>query len=1223
MGSSNKKQKTGFRYSFDIHMGFGLPLDEICEIQASEKSAWKGSITTNGQVRINAPNLFGGDKGEGGLDGTLDVMFGEETQTPVAKLVAMLSQLGGIVPAFRGQTTAFYSGLITSNNPYPKPWKVLRRGGNRLWAPDLAWYPEKQFIWLADGQIKAMNPIHMLYLIYTGKRFRGRPRALMDDVAWRAAADAIYAEGLGLCLEWKRSDTFKTFRDTVLSHISAEIYLDRRKAQISIRLLRDDYDVASLPLFDEDSGLLDITRDESSSNDSSSVPSLMVVKYVDAIDGKTKQVKAVNSAVAMRDGGQTVQTKDYPGAPTGDIAGRLCLRDLRLATAGLKRFKVVLDRRGRDLEPGAPFRVRSTRRGIGEIVLRVGRFEDGTLLDGRVQVTALQDVFGLPASSYVAVPPAGWAPPDRVPHAVTIRRVFEVPYHSLAGTIDPANLLQLGTTATFVAAVGAAPTSLALSYDLTDRVGGSGAFVERDTGDWCPTGLLVGGLARELGPSSAMVTSFSRLEDVVVGSAAMIDDEIVRVDAINYDTGALTLARACGDTVPAMHAAGARIWFYDGFAAVDETTYSQGVSLQLQLLTNTSLGQLDPALASTDTLATQGRQGRPYPPAQFKVAGQLYPANVSSTLSVSWVHRDRLGQADQLIDATVGSIGPESGTTYSARLLKVGTGEVLASQTGITSALIVLSTTYSGQVTMELWSERGGLQSLQRYSHTFNYTSDAQLWTPAELSGLRLWVKADDLSNSVSGSELTGLNDLSGRGNSFTVYGGTVANRAKLISGGLNGRTVWRSGTDRLGSFVCTATDILAASNNVSGLTAAIVHRSYPSVAPAGVSNQMFVAARNGAATQARILLSAGNLGAGIRYTGGRRLDSDTNQAASDSVNHGTDWLVMVGVNDYANAKSTLSVNGVTTVLGSFQTVGNTSATNGSQVSIGHAGDGSAQAFGDYAEVVYFQGALSDSDRQKLEGYLAWGWGLADSLPSSHPYKSAPPPTTPDPNWTSVVSLLHFNGSDGSTSIQDMVGRTWTVHGAAKLTTGNKKFGSASLSLNGTDAFISADSTADLDFGSGDFTLEGWAYLPTGASVSNSPTIISKRPDYSATGRAWIEVWLNSSGGLEVGLASNASTWGLRLTASSNLSRDTWTAWALTKSGSTVRLFMGGALVASGTFSGALYFEASPVRIGADPGAAGAGTYFWNGQLDEMRITKGVARYTSAYTPLPREFPNA
>ena len=184
MGSSSSKPKVT-RYYFDIHMGLGLPLDELVEIRASDKQAWRGSITDNGQIFINAPELFGGDEGEGGLQGRMDVMFGEETQGVLPKLAAML---GGVAPAFRGFTSAFYSGLITTGNPYPKPWEVLRRGGNRLWGQEAPWYPEKQFIWLADGEIKAMNPVHILYQIRTSRLFRGWSRSIMDDAAWRSAA---------------------------------------------------------------------------------------------------------------------------------------------------------------------------------------------------------------------------------------------------------------------------------------------------------------------------------------------------------------------------------------------------------------------------------------------------------------------------------------------------------------------------------------------------------------------------------------------------------------------------------------------------------------------------------------------------------------------------------------------------------------------------------------------------------------------------------------------------------------------------------------------------------------------------------------------------------------------------------------------------------------------------------------------------------------------------
>ncbi|MDH0290573.1 hypothetical protein N7414_15725 [Pseudomonas sp. GD04087] len=776
MGTKNKAQTVGYRYSFDIHFGLGLPLDEICEIQASDKTAWKGSITANGQIRINAPNLFGGDKGEGGLDGTLDVMFGEEDQAPVAKLVSML---GGVVPGFRGITTAFYSGLVTSMNPYPKPWKILRRGGNRLWDNGAAWYPEKQFIWLADGKIKAMNPAHILYLMYTGSRFRGLPRTRMDDAAWRAAADKLYDEQLGLCLEWKRSDTFKTFRDSVLAHISAEVYLDRRQALISIRLLRDDYDVTSLPLFDEDSGLLEITRDEASSNDGSSVPSIMVVKYVDAIDGKSKQVKGVNSAVAARDGGQTVEAKDYPGAPTGEIAGRLLQRDLRIATSGLKRYKVVLDRRGRDLNPGQPFRIRSLKRGIGEVIVRVGRFEDGTLTDGRITITALQDVFGLPVASYIAVPPVGWLPPDREPRAVITRRLFEVPYRELAGVVDPANLASIGPTQAWLAAIAEAPTSMSMSYSMTDRVGATGSFVDRGVADWSPTGQLAALLPQAPGPSVVTLSNYSRLEDITVGMAAMVDDEIVRVDAVNYTTAVLTLARGCADTLPAAHAAGARIWFYDSFEAVDETSYTQGTTLQARLLTNTSIGQLDPALAGIDSLTFVGRQGRPYAPGLFRINGKsVGDSSITGPLSVTWANRNRLSQADQLIDHAVGSITLEAGATTSLNVYGE-TDTLIQSLTGLTG------TSWS-------WSES-------------DESAASGLTLDVDLAGLDAAILADapysyyklDSGSGASGSPNTVAVDSSGNSRNGTWVAGAFAQKYLGVQSGRfqsSGRVTMPSG---------------------------------------------------------------------------------------------------------------------------------------------------------------------------------------------------------------------------------------------------------------------------------------------------------------------------------------------------------------------------------------------------------------------------------------------
>ncbi|MFI8609529.1 hypothetical protein ACIGFL_14585 [Pseudomonas sp. NPDC077649] len=716
MGSKSKSVTVGFRYSFDIHFAIGKAMDGLLAIRASGKNAWTGNVTSNQTINIDAPNLFGGDKGEGGIQGQLDVMFGEEDQPVNSRLAAAL---GGLVPAFRGFCGGFFSGLVTSINPYPKPWELLRYRRLKGWDGE-PWYPETCAIDLSGGQIRAMNPAHILYETYTNRDWaRGLDRSLMDDAAFRAGALQLFNEGFGLCLEWKRSTSLSEFRDQITDHVGAYVGPDRTTGLITLTLIRDDYDVETLPLFDEDSGLLSIEEDETSS--ALIAPSQLFVEYTDAITGETRRARAINAPIAQAQGGPAGEVVSYPGLPTAELAGRVAGRDMRVKGSNLRKFKVRLDRRGSKLGPAKPFRVRSLKRGIETIVLRAGRIEDGTLASGAITVTALEDVFGLPSASFVAVPPSGYVPPDRTPQAVSLRRLMEVPYRELAGLIDPANLALVDVTAAWLSTLAAKPTGLSLSYNLTTRPGASGAFIDRGVADWCPTAQLVGALS--ISATSATLTGGVDLDRVTLGQAALLDDEIVRVDAIDLVTGAITLGRGCADTVPAAHAAGARVWFYDGFEGADETEYSSGVTMQAQLLTNTSIGQLAPGLAGTDSLLLGGRQGRPYPPGQLTIGSGSWPASIEGDVVLAWAHRDRLGQADQLIDTTLSSIGPEAGTTYSCLLLRADTSAVLDSETGISGTTATLTTTYVGQVIAEVWSVRGGIESQQRQRWQFDHSN--------------------------------------------------------------------------------------------------------------------------------------------------------------------------------------------------------------------------------------------------------------------------------------------------------------------------------------------------------------------------------------------------------------------------------------------------------------------------------------------------------------------
>lgn len=141
MGSS-KKVTVGYKYYMGLH--FGLchgPVDALHQVTVGDREAWSGTQATSGALAIYAPELFGGDKREGGIDGVLDVMMGEPAQAENAYLV---SKLGAAIPAFRGILSAVWrGGQVAANNPYVKPWAFRVKRILQGWSTGSAWYSAK------------------------------------------------------------------------------------------------------------------------------------------------------------------------------------------------------------------------------------------------------------------------------------------------------------------------------------------------------------------------------------------------------------------------------------------------------------------------------------------------------------------------------------------------------------------------------------------------------------------------------------------------------------------------------------------------------------------------------------------------------------------------------------------------------------------------------------------------------------------------------------------------------------------------------------------------------------------------------------------------------------------------------------------------------------------------------------------------------------------------
>jgi hypothetical protein len=206
------------------------------------------------------------------------------------------------------------------------------------------------------------------------------------------------------------------------------------------------------------------------------------------------------------------------------------------------------------------------------------------------------------------------------------------------------------------------------------------------------------------------------------------------------------------------------------------------------------------------------------------------------------------------------------------------------------------------------------------------------------------------------------------------------------------------------------------------------------------------------------------------------------------------------------------------------------------------------------------------------------------------------PPTAPLTAITNTSLLLNYTNA----GILDnaMMSDLETV-GNAQISTSVKKYGTGSIAFDGSGDWLNAISSPNYGYGSGDFTIEFWAYPTsssgvqvfldqrTGSSTSAVPTI------YTSSGTIYYYV----SG-------SN------RITGSS-LSLNQWSHIAICRSGTLTKLFINGTQSGS-TYTDTTTYLNAPVRIG--DGNDGAGPYPYSGYIDDLRITKGYARYTANFT---------
>ena len=248
-------------------------------------------------------------------------------------------------------------------------------------------------------------------------------------------------------------------------------------------------------------------------------------------------------------------------------------------------------------------------------------------------------------------------------------------------------------------------------------------------------------------------------------------------------------------------------------------------------------------------------------------------------------------------------------------------------------------------------------------------------WTPAQLPSLALWLDADDASTiTLNGSNVSQWDDKSGNGRNASQA--TASFQPTYLATGFNGKpTLQTDGSDAL------ELGVTSLGRNVSGLTCALV-----GLHPAGLTfisnaNELFISSGvNSASTRFAVTPNPSTSTINRYGIAGRRLDADgysTVSSSTDSLaNRGNPWIrfaqraYSAGVANHWTDGTQDMTNEVVT----GQTAGNTSDTDPLRTVLFN-GVSALPNGSQLSEIVLTHSTMTNDDRQKLEGYLAWKWG--------------------------------------------------------------------------------------------------------------------------------------------------------------------------------------------------------------------------------------------------------
>lgn len=570
-----------------------------------------------------------------------------------------------------------------------------------------------------DGGGHDINPIHKIREILTDDTAMGKPESEINNVNFMQAADRIWDEALGISWTIDEKSCIEAIEE-LCYHIEAGIRVNRQTGLYEIVLFRDDWFEESEIHTISENRIKGLSLEVMNSDD---IVNQLNVTYYDR-----ERIK--NSTFSVYENG-SILTMGHANAESVEFPYFMNMRNAEIvANWKLKQFSTSAWsgsfstgwREARKWNRYDLIRLPWSSKWNGTILVRIMKINLGNGADNTVTID-FEEVIpysGEMNTSIVVDNPIDSAPQPPQPN---INSAFEAPYYLTvlrAGQTNADLELSNNPDIGYVAAIAAKPQSNSLNALLyTD--GGLGEFEQVSRLDYCD----ILRLDQPIVETTSSFTVTGLLTQITnSNNLILLNDELMGFVSFDDATKVLTVKRGVLDTMPKKHGSGSLFVFDLPDVAFDSTQYAQSEVVEAQVLTTTPSG-IQELSETGQAIEIQSRAIRPYPPANVKINGEYWPAEIETDLIITWVDRNRVQQTGgETISWFDDSINIEPNTQTHLILIQLDENQIeLATSnvnvTGATSYTMPISSMQADTrfVKVALKTVRDGYECLQPFEY--------------------------------------------------------------------------------------------------------------------------------------------------------------------------------------------------------------------------------------------------------------------------------------------------------------------------------------------------------------------------------------------------------------------------------------------------------------------------------------------------------------------------